>query len=282
MSKNTYESTSQKSCACFGPEFSQKECKPWPVLFLDRLEANLDNLREGKTIDLGSIFADESIAQKWETDHAAIKDLYGNEDALGGVNPGDRQALYYLMMHFAPKLVLEVGTHIDASTLHIAAALKQLNTKGTVSSVDITDVNHPQEGAWKKVGISACPADFASRLSLSEYIEFNTSPCLDFMRNTKERYDFIFLDGGHTAASVYKEVHAALSLLNKNGVILLHDYYPGGQALFPDGNIISGPFPAMERIRQDTPSLRVLPLDELPWETKQGSRKTSLALVIKD
>ena len=47
----------------------------------------------------------------------------------GGVNPGDRQAVYYLIMALKPQNVLEVGTHIGASMPHIARALKRLNQK---------------------------------------------------------------------------------------------------------------------------------------------------------
>jgi len=64
-------------------------------------------------------------------------------------------------------------------------------------------------------------------------------------------------------------------------VILLHDYYPGARPLFPDGNIISGPYRALERIIRENPSIEVRPLGALPWETKLGSHMTSLALVTR-
>jgi hypothetical protein len=76
-------------------------------------------------------------------------------------------------------------------------------------------------------------------------------------------------------------VAAALPLLNEGGLILLHDYYPGAEALYPDQATIAGPFHAMERIRRECPAIAVLPLGELPWPTKQGVTATSLAVVAK-
>lgn len=239
------------------------------------------NLRPAGAISTDHIFSDPAIKKKWEFDHAAIINLYGNEDTIEGVNPGDRRTLYYLISRLMPKTVLEVGTHIGASTLHIAMALKRSDKNGIVTSVDIYDVNHSEYGSWKKMGLSCSPRSFAEKLGCHEHIDFRTAPCLDFMRSTDRKYDFIFLDGDHSAVAVYKEVSTALSILAPNGIILLHDYYPDARALFPDGNIISGPFRALKRISRENPDVQALPLGTLPWPTKQGSHKTSLALVGK-
>ena len=51
-----------------------------------------------------------------------------------GVNPGDRRALYHLIRSFRPAQVLEVGTHIGASTVHIAAALRANITAGSAKA----------------------------------------------------------------------------------------------------------------------------------------------------
>ncbi|SRR5713101_1426436 len=239
------------------------------------------NLRTPDTLLLADIFGSKEIAIAWEKDDDVIKNLYGDEDKMGGVNPGDRRALYYLIVALKPKNVLEVGTHIGASTLHIARALKRLNQDGRVTSVDIVDVNHPERGAWKQLGLPKSPRDFARQLECLDHIEFHTGACLDLMRTTKQRFDFIFLDGDHRARAVYQEVSAALSLLKTGGVILLHDYYPGAKSLYPDNATIGGPFHALERVRKENPSIGVLPLGNLPWPTKQGKNVTTLALVTR-
>jgi predicted O-methyltransferase YrrM len=258
------------------------ETRDWlRLVALPRHSFHSSNLRPAQALPLADIFGNQDIGIAWEKDHRAIKNLYGDEDMEGGVNPGDRRALYYMIMALKPRNVLEVGTHIGASTLHIARALRRLNLNGQMTSVDIVDVNDPERGAWKQLGLPKSPQDFASQLECLDLIDFRTGVCLDFMHTTRLRYDFVFLDGDHTARAVYQEVSAALPLLEIGGVVLLHDYYPGALPLYPDNATISGPFRALERIRKENPALGVLPLGDLPWPTKQGKKTTSLALVVR-
>ncbi len=240
-----------------------------------------DNLRTIEDLPLDEMYANQDIKALWDIDKKAIQDVYGGDDNFGGVNPGDRRALYYLVMALKPKNTLEVGTHIGASTLHIARALKQLNQSGHVTTVDIIDVNDSETGSWKGLNLAKSPQGFAEELECDNHITFHCGPCLDLMNKTNEKFDFIFLDGDHTAAAVYKEVSTALGILNEKGVILLHDYYPNGEALFPDNNIINGPYNALERITRENPAIKAHSLGTLPWPTKQGTSLTSLALVIK-
>lgn len=243
-----------------------------------RLSFSPANLRSVSEIAPDKILKDEQIATAWAEDHKAIAALYGDADSYGGVNPGDRRALYYLIAALKPLKVLEVGTHIGASTLYIARALRRYG--GRVITADILDVN-AENGPWQQVGISFSPAEYARRLGCLEQIEFKVGQCQDYMKSTSERFDFIFLDGDHRASAVYQEVSAALKILNPGGVILLHDFYPGSKPLYPDNNIISGPFHALERIERENPQIKALPLGALPWPTKQGVNLTSLALVCK-
>ncbi len=242
---------------------------------------NPTNLCSSGTLSLSDIYQDEKIGKAWAQDHEMIVKAYGDEDNLGGVNPGDRRALYYLTMALNPKKVLEIGTHIGASTLHIARALKQLDNNGIVTSADIIDVNHPDTGSWKNIGLPKPPEAFAKDLECSQYINFHVGPCMDLMEKTTDRYDFIFLDGDHAAHAVYQEISTALPLLNKNGVILLHDFFPDAKPLYPDNIVINGPFKALDRIKREGNDIEVLPLGNLPWPTKQGTSATTLALVIQ-
>jgi predicted O-methyltransferase YrrM len=248
---------------------------------LPRLPFYPMNLRILTSGILTEIFTDQVIASPWEKDHASIKELYGDDDKFGGVNPGDRRALYYLIMALKPQNILEVGTHIGASTLYIACALKRLGKGGKVTSVDIVDVNDPIKGPWKEVGLSRSPQGLAEQLQCVDRITFHVGSSLEFMRATKQRYDLIFLDGDHRADTVYQEVSAALPLLSTNGVLLLHDYYPGGIPLFPNSGAVIGPFYAFKRIKSESPAINVLALGALPWPTKQGTTITSLAIVTR-
>ncbi len=230
---------------------------------------------------LHDIFDNEDRAVAWEEALAQITAIYGQTTAMGGVNPGDRRALYYLIHALKPQNLLEVGTHIGASTVFLAEALKTVSPQAHMTTVDILDVNNPT-GPWYQQGLMMPPRDYLAKLGSDTRVTFKAQPSAAYLRNTTETYDFIFLDGDHGSRTVYEEVSLALKILNKDGMILLHDYYPAARPLFKDGNIIAGPFMALDRAMRENKGLRVLPLGDLPWETKQGLNKTSLALVTRD
>lgn len=245
----------------------------------DRLVFDSTRLRPRSQIDIAAIMNDRGIGEGFAADSVSIYKLYGGHEIPGGVNPGDRRALYHLIAHFAPKRILEIGTHVGASTLHIAGALKRFVEGGELTTADIADVNGPQ-GAWKSLGLPFSPSGFLSRLGLGEIVSFVNKPALEALA-TDARYDLIFLDGDHRPQAVYCEIAAALKLLNPNGLVLLHDFYPGGKPLTSDGDAIDGPAVAANRIGREAVDLAFLPLGNLPWETKSGDKATSLALVAR-
>lgn len=236
------------------------------------------NLVANDRLPLDAILKSGLDLQSWSDDNAAISAIFGNRDEFGGVNPGDRRALYTLIATLKPVNVLEIGTHIGASTLYIARALKTAGA-GRMTTVDILDVNDAN-ASWRDHAVPSCPLENAKTLDCENVITFVTSPSQKFMGSTDQKFDFIFLDGDHSAATVYAELELALRCLAPNGVILLHDYYPEGKALFPNGSIIYGPYRALERIKNETPALKICPLGNLPWPTKQGTHTTSLALIV--
>ncbi len=245
------------------------------------LQFDADHLR--RAVDCAPLLAafnDAAIEPSWLAAQAEIGTVLSDIDLYGGVNPGDRRALFYLVTALRPRRVLEVGTHIGASTLYIAQALKRTGGEGTVTTVDVVDVN-AAHGPWQQLGLPRAPEANAVRLGCRDRISFRAQSSLAFMQETEERFDLIFLDGDHSANAVYQEVAAGLRLLNPGGVILLHDYYPEARLMYPDGTIIFGPFQALSRIGRENTAIKVCPLGALPWPTKQGSHLTSLALVAR-
>jgi predicted O-methyltransferase YrrM len=203
--------------------------------------------------------------------------------SAGGVNPGDRRALYYMLRALKPVRVLEVGTHIGASTVHIAAALRANAREGgpapDATTVDIQDVNDPVTRPWIRYGSRHAPAEMIGQMGLGEGVRFVAEPSLAFLAEPGEGFDLIFLDGDHSAATVYRELPAALRRLRPGGLVLLHDYFPEGAPLWPGDPVIAGPWLGVDRLRREGARLEVLPLGELPWPTKLGLNVTSLALV---
>lgn len=88
-------------------------------------------------INLDAIFCSEACQEELEVIEKKIAFLAIADKSGGGVNPGDRRAIYHLIRSLKPRSVLEIGTHIGVSTLYIALALKNLR------SVEEGDSLHP-------------------------------------------------------------------------------------------------------------------------------------------
>lgn len=233
---------------------------------------------------LAGIFRREDIASDWKAAEHRIS-AAGIPDMRGGVNPGDRRALFYLVRALRPTSILETGTHLGSSTLAIALAAKLLGNReeaggAHLTTVDIKDVNSEMEQPWKDFGSSCSPRELLSRSECSGVVEFRVGDSLRFLGETSETYDFIFLDGSHDADFVYQEVPRALHRLSPGGYILLHDYFPDMEPIWQGDYYISGVMPAIKRLRNEGHPIGVLPLGELPWPTKLGSSTTSLALLV--
>lgn len=236
-------------------------------------------------LELKDLFASEEIRLKWAFAKRDL-DMFLIPDGTGGVNPGDRKALFYLISNCRPGSVLEIGTHIGASTLHIASALSMNRASdggmnGTVVSVDIADVNDPVSQPWLKYGTKLSPLDILTKMNLKNVVTFVRNDSIRYLSRCDRKFDFIFLDGDHAAKTVYQEISMALALLNKGGTILLHDYFPDQKALWSDGSVVRGPFVAVQRCREEGRKIVALPLGELPWQTKLNSNVTSLALLVR-
>lgn len=247
---------------------------------LQRAQCKPDNLRHKRDLSLSDILNSHEIERMWFDAEKEIKQ-FGIPDGTGGVNLGDRRAIYYLISAIKPTSVLEIGTHIGASTIHIVSAIKyQVNAK--VTTVDISDVNSRTKKPWLKYGATHSPIEMVDKFGCKSFVEFITDTSLNFASHCQRTFDFIFLDGDHSAATVYQEVPVALNLLKQNGVILLHDYFPNMKPLWTNGSVIPGPFLAIERLRREGLNVTVLPLGILPWPTKLQSNVTSLALLLRN
>src|SRR3954449_2636637 len=87
---------------------------------------DLRNLRTLTKREINQVFLSRSIDDEWPELSTEIGRIVVIEDMkTPGVNPGDRRALYYLLRALRPRSVLEIGTNVGASTIHIAAAMKR-------------------------------------------------------------------------------------------------------------------------------------------------------------
>ena len=244
---------------------------------------------------LRGIFARTETEATWaDARHRAS--VFHIPDGSGGVNPGDRRAIFYLIAALKPRSVLEIGTHIGASTLYLALALhlnqsasslnqpREPESQTKLVSVDALNVNDPLVKHWTKYGTEHSPVEMVRRVGVDHVVEFVAEPSISYMERVErasQRFDFIFLDGDHGPETVYREIPKALAALNEGGVVLLHDYFPRLKPVGTDRSVIPGPWLATERLRDEGANIAVNPLGELPWPTKSGSQVTSLALLVK-
>jgi predicted O-methyltransferase YrrM len=244
-------------------------------------------MRLGRAADVKphDLFTRAAFHEEWMRLEPELASL-GITDKAFAVNPGDRRALYYLIRGLNSRAILEIGTHIGGSTVHIAAALRELKSMDPSAdvafvTVDIHDVNDPTSQPWRAAGSTYGPAEMIRRLGCEEFVRFQVEPSLSYFSSCDRRFDMIFLDGSHSARVTYQEIPAALRILNEGGFILLHDYYPGLKRLWPSEVPIPGPYLGIRHLMHHGASadIYILPLGELPWPTRLGGRATSLALL---
>jgi predicted O-methyltransferase YrrM len=253
------------------------------------LPATLDvaDLRSISKMDVADAFSSRgAIASEWSEVSSQIDRLVLIEDmTTGGVNPGDRRAIYYLIRALRPRRVLEIGTNVGASTLHIAAAMKRNNEDNEDEchfvTVDIADVNDATDAYWKRAGLPCSPRANMAHLGMAGSVEFVVTDSLTYFERHPGQFDFIFLDGDHAASTVYQELPRALKHLRAGGTILLHDFFPHLRPLWRHGALVPGPVLAVERYQNEGVKVHALPLGALPWATKLGSNVTSLALLTR-
>jgi len=241
---------------------------------------NTANLGVLESSQIANFFCSPEIDQQWNAMAARLADVCQIEDLkTGGVNPGDRRALFYIVKALKPANLLEIGSHVGASTVHIGAAMAP---GSRLITVDIQDVNDASAASWRIAGLRRSPRQMLAELSKNLDVTFVTSDSFEFLNRTDQRFDFIFLDGDHSTETVLREIPKSLDVLNRNGIILLHDYFPHLRPLWSNGSVIPGPFEAVEKLRAQGARLRVIPFGALPWATKLGSHVTSLAIVVRD
>lgn len=239
-------------------------------------------LRHMSATELSDMMHDKALGAAWaqaETRTNSVIEV--GRLGVGGVNPGDRRALYHLTRALNAQSFMEVGTNIGTSTRAIAMSLRENGAgEGAMVTVDIVDVNDSADAVWKVAGLPLSPLASLEALDLGDLVEFVVEDSIAYLAQMERHFDVIFLDGDHNAKAVYQEVPLALKKLNPGGIIILHDYVPGASTS-REINVPIGPSMALDRLSAENPDLMVLPLGDLPWPTKNGSHRTTLAVVTR-
>lgn len=262
--------------------YSMIKLKVVKTIFCD--SCNLRDLSKDELLNLLNL---DKLNDEWKEICRIISGLRLPEFTYG-INPGDQRTLFYLVRAVNAKSILEIGTHIGCSTVHLALALKQSlredkidKPKRRLVTVDIKDVNDLLEEPWKEYRSLHSPKKLLELTNCGEMTEFAIEDSISFLSKGSENFDFIFLDGDHSSWVIYQEISYALKLLRPNGSIMIHDYFPDNKPLWLNSAVVSGPYLAVQRLLKENSNIDILPLGNMPWSTKSGSHKTSLALIVK-
>ena len=174
-----------------------------------------NNLRDQRDLYLKNLFESAEIENMWNASKKEME-FFETPEGSGGVNEGDSKAIYYLVSELRPSSVLEIGTHIGVSTLHIASALymSQLKNgkKANLITVDIADVNSSSTKPWLQYGAKYSPIEMINKLNYKTFVKFVADTSLNYIADCKQKFDLIFLDGDHSASTVYQEISMALKV----------------------------------------------------------------------
>ena len=249
---------------------------------------DVSRLPTAEEVSVSELFEDGGLSGEWDRARRRIGEVFEYENKWQAVDVGVRRALWYLVRRWRPRSVLEIGTLVGASTVHIAMALKACGPADAPTprlvTVDLNDVNDPARRPWTRHGVSASPREMLERLDCADLVEFVTASSLDYLPGREDEFDFIFVDHAASADVVYRELPPALAALRPGGRLLMDAYYPDGKPLHPGGAAAPGPHLALRRLRSEGAGIAALPLGALPWPTEPGgsNRLTSLALLARE
>jgi hypothetical protein len=162
--------------------------------------------------EIKRIFSPDSGAEQW---HNAQPNSLG----FGAIH-------YSLIRVVRPELALCVGSRYGFIPACMAMAIKE-NGFGKLHFVDANydDTKHGYNVSYGGVGYWSRPAsEVFSYNNLYEWIEMFVERTDSYFSNHKEtKYQYVYLDGNHSYEGIKYDCTEAISRLDKNGIITLHD-----------------------------------------------------------
>ena len=202
------------------------------------------------------VVLDESV-----TDFCTELQQIAEQSGIDYVDVGrsvERKIMTQVIRQLRPRRVLEVGTYLGWTSVTLGLLLRQIhgNADFHLTSVDIADVNSPEEGFWRKLGHAHSPTMLLQQAGLEANVELIKAHSADYLTTTEEAFDFVFIDGHHGADSAYRDIALASQRLTANGIIAMHDYDP--PAVWLRKPFMAGPYFAARRIIKANPALKLI------------------------
>lgn len=162
-----------------------------------------------------------------------LKAIYEEEIAWPAcMSPQQGELLRALVRNQNPKVCLEIGCYIGASTMWICSALEECGEDGILHSVDFYGDKMPFKGLRYQFMPDAL-SYIRGRLeeaSLShrnkQHPGHSHNVGIQYDKRIGEPLDFLFIDGDHTIEGCMKDFWLYERHLKPGGYLVLHDIYP--------------------------------------------------------
>lgn len=136
--------------------------------------------------------------------------------ALSSLNRREVEVLSEVVQRFKPAKTLEIGLALAASCMAIISAKKSVGLREKHIALDPF-----QSKFTKNAGLLEL-----ERLSLTDGLDFVSEFSEIFLVKAftaGQKFDFIFIDGSHTIGQAVTDAFLADKVLNKDGIIAIHD-----------------------------------------------------------
>jgi predicted O-methyltransferase YrrM len=169
-----------------------------------------------------------------------LRRLYAEPLAFpASVSPQCGLMVHGLILNLRPRVVVEVGAFVGASTLWIGGAMADTHLDaqprtGTLHSFD--DFGPIQAGPWRDTEFRGDRLELVRgrvrRAGLDGIVEFHKGDSgteLLLAREALRRaggVDVAYIDGDHSVAGATRDLWAIEPVLNTGGFIILHDTFP--------------------------------------------------------
>lgn len=128
------------------------------------------------------------------------------------MTPAERLLLFTLVYALRPNRYLEIGTFKGGSALLVAGAMDALGTKGRLVCLDPEPQMAP--GDW---------ATIAHRATMLRGYSPDALP--EAERLAGGRFDFVLIDGDHSAAGVLRDATGVLTVVAPGAHLVFHDCF---------------------------------------------------------
>jgi hypothetical protein len=158
---------------------------------------------------------------------------------------------------------LQIGAYTgDASKW----MLDNILTHETSWLTDVDTWSGSEEEAHKEFDWDELEQFYDDRMSNYKNVCKMKSRSDDFLKNAEEKhYDFIYIDGDHTAEGVYTDAYLSWPLLKPYGIMAFDDY----QWRHDSGNIMLSPKPGIDRfLNEFDGQYKLMIMDEQVWIRK--------------